>query len=456
MLTKICPSRADGGTLFSVRRVVFSVVLLGAVGCKASLNAEAQAGTSGASASADGEADFEGDAEAKLSEPLPSGKPESGRGSAAAAAHSDSGPVLLGARRDLAYQGNKQAVCSCLAVQLGQPSNPAFQWEKGPITIDPQRQIVVGLSSQGVACEAERGLGASYKGYVLSGNDVVVQVERAHEGRPVTSGAVIPRPVSGQVLVVSAEKGSPFGGTIGDPKQPCVLEMPADTPAIASVADPEASLVGAGEVPETDDEPAGGYGEQAEFVDALEADALEGDAEPQLPHTRDGFFLAIHPGGSYLILEQRGTDAQFTGLGFGLDALIGGSPTEGLALGGILGGSSFPTPRFEVQGARLSSDITWNLFHVGGFVDYYTDPASGLHLLGEIAYAHLSSSGTRGDPQAIRGLALAAGLGYDWWVSDNWSLGGLARFAFTPMSHEQRDANYWLLLPGLNFTATYH
>src|SRR5690606_11769422 len=101
-----------------------------------------------------------------------------------------SGPALLGARRDLGYKGPKQAVCSCLAVELGQPDDPAFQWENGPPRIEPSRQLIVALSSEGVACDAETGLGASYKGYLSRGDDVVIMVERAQQGIPVTSGAV--------------------------------------------------------------------------------------------------------------------------------------------------------------------------------------------------------------------------------------------------------------------------
>jgi hypothetical protein len=70
------------------------------------------------------------------------------------------------------------------------------------------------LSSDGQTCKGEPkdSLGASYWGYRISGNDVVVLVEAAHGGRPLTSGAVIPKPVGpGQVYVAPASKKLPYG-----------------------------------------------------------------------------------------------------------------------------------------------------------------------------------------------------------------------------------------------------
>lgn len=433
-----------------VKRVGLPFLLLAcAVGCKASVNAEAKAGASGSSADAD--ASFEASAAGEgAGSDFDKPKTVAAGPDAQATIAAATGPALLGARRDLKYQGAKQATCSCLAVTLGAPSDSAFAWEHGPPIVDGSRQLVVGLSSEGVSCSENVGLGASYKGYQTPGNDVVVMVERAHEGRPVTSGAVIPRPIGGgQVYVVAAEQGSPFGGAVGDTKQRCKLELPAAAPgapvervALAPAAATEEEL----EVEEAPSE------EASEFVDAVDETAAGEEKEVQAPETRDGFFLAFHPGGSYLILDDRDTDAKVQGFGFGLDVLLGGALTEGLTLGLILGGSTHPSP--EIEGGELTGDL--NLFHIGAFIDYYTDPESGLHILGELAYGQIETTGSDIESQTTQGLLVAAGLGYDWWVSDNWSLGLLGRFDFGAMQHSQTDAKQWLLLPALNFTATYH
>lgn len=126
--------------------------------------------------------------------------------------------ALLGARHDLAYAGPKTAACTCLAVALSdQPKGPAFVWELEAPRLDPASQWIIALSSSDVPCEsAPNGtLGASYQGYVLDGNDVVVYVEALGEGRPMTNGAIIPRPkASGSVFVepTNAVYGKPLEG----------------------------------------------------------------------------------------------------------------------------------------------------------------------------------------------------------------------------------------------------
>lgn len=431
-----------------VKRVGLSFLLLaGAVGCKASVNAEAKAGSSGSSADAD--ANFEASAAGEADgDDLDKSKAAAAGPDRAATVAAATGPALLGARRDLKFQGPKQATCSCLAVKLGEPGDAAFAWEHGPPIVDGSRQLVVGLSSEGVSCSENVGLGASYKGYQTPGNDVVVMVERAHEGRPVTSGAVIPRPIAdGQVYVVAAEQGSPFGGTVGDPKQRCKLELPAAAPGARAALAPAATTT---EEPELEEAPSE---EASEFVDAVDETASGEEREVEAPHTRDGFFLAFHPSGSYLILDDRDTDAKAQGFGFGLDLLLGGAVSEGLSLGLILGGSTYPSPEFE--GMDYES-VDLNLFHIGAFIDYYTDPESGLHLLGELAYGQVDTTGSDIESETVQGVLAAGGLGYDWWVSNSWSLGLLGRFSFGAMQHSQLDTKQWLFLPALNFTATYH
>jgi len=433
-----------------VKRVCLSFLLLaGAVGCKASVNAEAKAGSSGSSADADAnfEASAAGEADGNDFDKPKAARAQGGPDETATIAAA-TGPALLGARRDLKFQGPRQATCSCLAVKLGEPSDGAFVWEHGPPIVDGSRQIVVGLSSEGVSCSENAGLGASYKGYQTPGNDVVVMVERAHEGRPVTSGAVIPRPLAdGQVYVVAAEQGSPFGGSVGDPKQRCKLELPAAAPAARAALVPAATTT---EDPELEEAPSE---EASEFVDAVDETASGEEKEVQAPHTRDGFFLAFHPSGSYLILDDRDSEAKAQGFGVGLDLLLGGALSEGLTLGVIVGGSTYPSPEFE---GMEYENVDLNLFHIGGFIDYYTDPESGLHLLGEVAYGQLETTGSDIESNTVQGVLFAGGVGYDWWVSDSWSLGLLGRFSFGATQHSQLDTKQWLLLPGLNFTATYH
>jgi hypothetical protein len=129
-----------------------------------------------------------------------------------------SGHALFGARHDLSYAGPKSATCACLAVALrDQAKDAAFTWELEEPQLEPSSQWIVALSSNEVPCDtAPSGtLGASYQGYVTDGNDVVIYVEALGEGRPMTSGAIIPRPKpSGNVYVESTNAiyGKPLDG----------------------------------------------------------------------------------------------------------------------------------------------------------------------------------------------------------------------------------------------------
>lgn len=136
--------------------------------------------------------------------------------------------ALLGARHDLTYNGPKQATCQCLAVALSdKASNPAFQWEMAAPRLEPTTQWVIAFSSNGVPCDAppQGTLGASYQGYSVEGSDVVVYVEALGEGRPMTNGAIIPRPLgTGSVFIEPT--GAIYGRPLDGRGKRCRLKAP--------------------------------------------------------------------------------------------------------------------------------------------------------------------------------------------------------------------------------------
>lgn len=143
---------------------------------------------------------------------------------------SDSEVALLGARHDLALAPDKKTpVCSCLAVGLGAPNDPSFKWEGPAPAIDGETQLVIAVSSEGVACSGAKPehLGASYWGYRQSGDDVIVTIENARNGRPFTYGAIIPKPLgNGQVYVKPASKGVPYGRPLVTGDKICKIGNP--------------------------------------------------------------------------------------------------------------------------------------------------------------------------------------------------------------------------------------
>jgi hypothetical protein len=119
--------------------------------------------------------------------------------------------ALLGARQDLSYAGPATPRCSCLAAAVGKPSHSAFRWSGPKPAVSAESQLVIALSSNGVTCADPAAKGASYWGYEIVGDDVVVTVENAYQGRPVAQGAIIPRPLGkGQVYVQPMDKGVPY------------------------------------------------------------------------------------------------------------------------------------------------------------------------------------------------------------------------------------------------------
>lgn len=200
----------------------FSLIL----GCQGSLNAEANA-----SADANGEGSASADAELSAE-----GQGEMARradsGSGVVAGLTDMPPssrVLLGARHDLRLVPGKATVsCQCLGVALGGSRSSGMMWSTSAPAIDDSTQLAIALSSEGTACkdEPKGSLGASYWGYKISGNDVIVLVESASGGHPLTSGAVIPRPVgTGQVYVAPAAQRLPYGKAL-DGKGACKIGNP--------------------------------------------------------------------------------------------------------------------------------------------------------------------------------------------------------------------------------------
>jgi hypothetical protein len=148
-------------------------------------------------------------------------------GQSAAGGRSKAGnkpPALLGARHDLLLEEGIAAKCQCLAVILGQPDTAGMVWSGDPPTTNAQTQLVIALGSEGVSCD-QKGRGASYMGYEKKGADVIVSVEEAVEGRPITHGAIIPQPAQGGSVKIRPVGKIPYGrGFAGE--SACVVTAP--------------------------------------------------------------------------------------------------------------------------------------------------------------------------------------------------------------------------------------
>lgn len=189
-----------------------------ACGCHASVKGHVNA-------SGDEQVQGQANVDETPTEPASSAAPASSAKPRQAAVAGSAPQALLGARHDLRLAaGQKTAVCSCLAVSVGQPTSSAFAWESTPPVTDPDTQLVIALSSNGVPCaeQPKDSLGASYWGYRTRHGDVIVEVEEARFGRPVTSGAIIPKPAEGgHVYVRPTRKSVPYGRPLDKSGRDC-------------------------------------------------------------------------------------------------------------------------------------------------------------------------------------------------------------------------------------------
>lgn len=177
------------------------------------------------------------------------------------------------------------------------------------------------------------------------------------------------------------------------------------------------------------------------------------------PRTHDGFYMQVSGGLGYYnsSAEAGGTEVSFSGLTVPASFFMGGTLIPGLTLGGGFFIDYGPSPAYEVNGQEQTTGIDLSQFviGIGGLVDYYLDPAGGLHFQGFVGWGGLETSadGNVGGSDPT-GLVTFIGAGYDWWIGDEWSVGVVARFIIAPIS--LNDVGYFTIEPSLAASITWH
>lgn len=144
--------------------------------------------------------------------------------------------VLLGARHNVSLRSTESAVaCRCVSVLLGPASMPQLAWKGEPPRIKPETQLVIALAPTSDCPSPPAGAdGASYWGYRIQGNDVVVLLEPLVPGPPRTIAAVIPKPpAEGQVYVAPVTSGFPYGLPLDGNGTRCALGNPGPKRIVA-------------------------------------------------------------------------------------------------------------------------------------------------------------------------------------------------------------------------------
>jgi hypothetical protein len=188
----------------------------------------------------------------------------------------------------------------------------------------------------------------------------------------------------------------------------------------------------------------------------------------------DGFYLRMSVGGGYMTSkvtydDSTIADRTLSGGGGVLELLIGGSPARGLAIGGGLWGQNARNPETDPDEVESYESLDFGM--LGVFIDGFPDPTGGFHVGGAIGVASLDGAFEDDDfdpdPERERlgeedggtgGIGGSAWVGYDAWISPEWSLGGMLRFsgAVTTSNADELEQRANTRAFAILFTALYH
>jgi hypothetical protein len=183
---------------------------------------------------------------------------------------------------------------------------------------------------------------------------------------------------------------------------------------------------------------------------------MAGTAQAE-PRTHDGFYLQLDVGLGYLStsVETQLGDVSYSGVTIPSALMLGGTVGP-VVIGGGFFGDYAPSPSISINGESSElEDVSLTLIGIGAFADFYPDPHGGLHFQPFVGWGALeASSGGDSSGSDPTGLVLALGVGHDWWVADEWSIGVMGRIAYAPLKYE--DTSFNTIAPAVLATFTYH
>jgi hypothetical protein len=180
--------------------------------------------------------------------------------------------------------------------------------------------------------------------------------------------------------------------------------------------------------------------------------------------THDGFYFRVALGPNFVSSTWKGgsSDATISGVGPALELAFGGTIARGFVLGGGIYSGTAPSPTFSNNGTSFDIGTTSSVL-VGPFADWYPDPNGGFHVQGAVGFGYASFE-SKDSSFSVSGVGpgFMAGLGYELWVGEQWSLGALARLTYSTPSVKddknniQGSLDTTNIVPALLINATYH
>ncbi len=193
---------------------------------------------------------------------------------------------------------------------------------------------------------------------------------------------------------------------------------------------------------------------------------VSGTAEASEPETHDDFYLRMSIGGGPGSIDEEmetpaaSSEAELSSTTTRIEFLFGGTPVPGLAIGAGLIGHTMSNPTLTVGDVELETDDTSvNVSQLALFINYFPDPHGGFNVLGSVG---LGSTTVRvADVTAdtdTSGAVFGFGLGYDFWVGDEWSIGPTLNIAYGVLSAEENSVTVTdtFFSPSLSLSFLYH
>lgn len=193
------------------------------------------------------------------------------------------------------------------------------------------------------------------------------------------------------------------------------------------------------------------------FISAVCGATLSAKSAMALPRTHDGFYMQLDAGLGYLgtSVSAGGTTEKLSGLTFPTAILLGGTVGPVVIGGGlIMDYAASPSYSVNGQSAPVQTGVHLYMLSMGVFADIYPNPTGGFHIQPFLGFGSLQLEYNGFTSNSATGLALAVGVGYDWWVADEWSIGVMGRLAYAPLSYS--GVGYSTFAPALLATFTYH
>lgn len=198
-------------------------------------------------------------------------------------------------------------------------------------------------------------------------------------------------------------------------------------------------------------------------------------------HTHDGFYFRAGTGLGVMTEDLRsesssvyGGKVKGNGTGFSTvsELAFGGTIARGFVLGGGIYSAELVSATFRVTKDSAGmpppelDPERRNFTLVGPFIDWYFNEHRGLHVQFALGFASLSAvrigsvPWEEDHPYNAAGGGVMLGLGYEWWIGEEWSMGVLARITGAYLSGKDDAGVRWYhglgTGPSPMFTLTYH